>query len=118
MTAITTPGGASPVRVGDRPIAPFPSEYTLTYLNFGRVDMDGLDVGVSYRASPTATLWANYSWSRLVDLEDPGNDFNSDGRFEELSFNTPEQKGAAEVALDEVATAGLGVSASARWVQE
>jgi outer membrane receptor protein involved in Fe transport len=118
LTPITDPAtGSWPVSMGGAAVSGFPEQFVLTYLNFGRVKMTGLDIGLNYQFNRRASLWANYSYVTLQDVEDPGNDFNGDGRFDELSLNAPENKLSLGVGIEDLATPGLYAAASARWVQ-
>lgn len=119
LVPITDPAnGVYPIALGEHPLAPFPSQFVLTYRNFGRVNLNGLDLGLTYRFNDQTSAWLNYSHMHLVDLEDPANDFNGDGEYEELSLNAPENKASFGVAVTELLTNGLYGAVSGRWVEK
>jgi iron complex outermembrane receptor protein len=118
LTAITDfETGVSPIAWGDHPLDPWPSQVVLTYRNFGRVNLNGLDVGLAYQLTDRTSAWINYSYMHPVDLEDPANDFDRDGKFDEVSFNAPENKASFGIAVTDLLTTGLNGSFSGRWVQ-
>lgn len=119
LTPITDlANGIVPVKQGDVDIAPFPSQFVFTYRNFGRVNINGFDLGVNVQLSRSIGAWFNYSFVDPVDLEDEENDFNKDGKFEELSFNTPKHKFNAGFGINNLLTRGLYGSLSMRFVDE
>lgn len=89
-----------------------------TYINFGKVNTYGFDLGATYFVNPQLSLNFNYSYfDWAVDEENTENDFNNDGtvNFLDLLINAPNHK------------AGLGLNYSGkkffanafvRWVQE
>ncbi len=119
LTAITSFADPSnpvfPVKQGDVAI---PFEYVLTYRNFGRVNINGLELGVSYQIDPRVNVWFNYSYINPVDLEDPQNDFNKDGKFDELSFNTPKNKFNVGASFANLVGRGTYLSIAVRRVDE
>jgi outer membrane receptor protein involved in Fe transport len=104
--------------MGEHALEPFPSQFVVTYRNFGRVNLNGFDVGLNYQFNDRTSGWLNYSHMNLVDLEDPVNDFDGDGKFEELSFNAPENKASFGIAVTDLFTRGLFGALSGRWVEE
>jgi iron complex outermembrane receptor protein len=117
-TAITNPGaGVVPVTWGDSPIDLFPAQYVLSYRSFGKVRVDGIDVGLTYRFSDRVEGWTNYSHMNVVGLDDPANDFDEDGDFDELSFNSPENKATFGVRFSDLVASGLNVGVHGRWVE-
>jgi iron complex outermembrane receptor protein len=118
LTAITDPAtGVWPIQMGEHALEPFPSQYIVTYRNFGRVNLNGVDVGVNYQFNDRTSGWLNYSHMNLVDLEDPANDFDGDGKFEELSLNSPQNKASLGIAVTDLFTRGLFGAVSGRWVE-
>ena len=90
----------SPVaRRGDTPIGELipgsDGSFVLTYLNFGKVDTYGADLGINYFINDQNRLSFNYSYFGYdIDKDDPANDGNRDGLVLEtdLPLNTPENK--------------------------
>ncbi|MFQ5652435.1 MAG: TonB-dependent receptor plug domain-containing protein, partial [bacterium] len=116
LTAITDPTtGVAPVKMGDDDIAPFPSQFVLTYLNFGRVNMLGLDLGLNVQLSPRVSAWANYSF---IDPDKFDFSAEEEGRFQEIPFNTPKHKGLIGIGVNDLFAKGLYGSVSARFVDE
>jgi iron complex outermembrane receptor protein len=101
---------------------PLPSrpELVLTYLNFGKVNLIGFDLGLNYLLSANVGLWLNYSHVNPSGLGDEVNDLNRDGVVDpgELSFNTPENKYSLGLVLKDVLTKGTQASLSMRHVDE
>jgi iron complex outermembrane receptor protein len=99
-------------------------EYTLTYLNFGEVNVDGADVGLNYQLSRNLGFWVNYSYINPTDIKDnKKNDLNKNGtvdvtEFEALSFNTPKKKYNVGIALSNIFTKGTYASFSMRHVDK
>lgn len=109
---------------GDQPISEIggglvrPGDFVLTYLNFGKVETYGVDVGVNYYFNDNVNLVLNYSFFDFsLDEGDLKNDGNKNGKVDEndLAINTPKHK----------MSAGLGLSKSkyfgnvfVRWVDE
>ncbi|PTX44519.1 iron complex outermembrane receptor protein [Christiangramia gaetbulicola] len=90
----------SPVaRRGDTPIGDLipgsDGSFVLTYLNFGKVDTYGADLGINYFINDQNRLSFNYSYFGYdIDKNDPANDGNRDGLVldTDLPLNTPENK--------------------------
>ncbi|QYA24403.1 TonB-dependent receptor [Gramella sp. MT6] len=90
----------SPVaRRGDTPIGELipgsDGSFVLTYLNFGKVDTYGADLGINYFINDQNRLSFNYSYFGYdIDKDDPANDGNRDGLVldTDLPLNTPENK--------------------------
>ena len=77
------------------PGATGPSAFLLTYLNFGKVDTYGFDVGLNYYHTDDFRTSLNYSYfGRNLDTNDLANDGNLDGIVleTELPINTPTHK--------------------------
>lgn len=69
--------------------------FVLTYLNFGKVDTYGSDVGLNYYLDDRNRFAFNYSYFNFsLDENDPANDANRDGTVTrtDLPINTPEHK--------------------------
>ena len=88
---------------GDRPISDFQTlggAFVLTYLNFGKVNTYGIDLGLNYYFSNNINMAVNYSYFDFsLDEDDPKNDGNNDGVVDksDLSLNTPTHKGSVGV---------------------
>jgi len=66
-----------------------------TYINFGKVNTYGFDVGATYYLNPNLSANFNYSYfDYAVDEDDPENDFNNDGvvNFLDILVNAPTHK--------------------------
>ncbi|WP_117880189.1 TonB-dependent receptor [Aureibaculum luteum] len=77
------------------PGATGPSAFLLTYLNFGKVDTYGIDIGLNYYHTDAFRTSLNYSYfGRDLDKSDMDNDGNLDGVVldTELPINTPTNK--------------------------
>ncbi len=93
------------------------SPFILTYLNFGKVNTYGADIGLNYYFNKNLTFVFNYSYFNFsLDKTDMKNDGNGDGKVTntDLPINTPKNK------------LGFGVNASynkffgsifGRWVE-
>jgi iron complex outermembrane receptor protein len=74
---------------------PTGAAFLLTYLNFGKVNTYGADLGINYIANNHVTLSLNYSYFNYdIDENDPNNDGNQDGKVDvsDLPINTPKHK--------------------------
>lgn len=87
------------VRRGNTPIADVTpgaqGGFLLTYLNFGKVDTYGSDLGLNYYLNSRNRLAFNYSYFGYdLDENDPANDANRDGvvTSTDLPINTPKHK--------------------------
>ncbi len=93
------------------------SPFILTYLNFGKVNTYGADIGLNYYLNKNLTLVFNYSYFNFsLDKSDMNNDGNGDGKVTDtdMPINTPKNK------------LGFGVNASynrffgsvfGRWIE-
>jgi len=93
------------------------SPFILTYLNFGKVNTYGVDIGLNYYLNKNLTFVFNYSYFNFsLDKTDMKNDGNGDGKVTntDLPINTPKNK------------LGFGVNASynkffgsifGRWIE-
>lgn len=107
------------VSQGGVPLPPRP-EVVLTYLNFGKVNLTGFDLGLNYQLSGNVDLWLNYSYVNPSGLGDKVNDLNRDGVVDpgELSFNAPENKYSLGLVLQDVIKKGARAALSMRHVAE
>jgi iron complex outermembrane receptor protein len=74
---------------------PTGAAFLLTYLNFGKVNTYGADLGINVIANNEITLSLNYSYFNYdIDENDPNNDGNRDGKVNvsDLPINTPKHK--------------------------
>ncbi|MGM0532699.1 MAG: TonB-dependent receptor [Bacteroidota bacterium] len=94
-------GGPVVTKRGDQPIGELqggiaqPGDYVLTYLNYGKVNTYGFDLGFNYYINDDINISANYSYFNYsLDTNDLDNDANGDGEVEatDLPINTPENK--------------------------
>jgi outer membrane receptor for ferrienterochelin and colicins len=112
---------ANPVtQRGSEPIATYSSSpaFVLTYVNFGKVDTYGADVGLSVFVNDWINLGLNYSYFDFsLDKDDPLNDGNRDGTVTDtdLPINTPTHKATFAVNLSQQKWFG---SVFTRWVDE
>ncbi|RMI26225.1 MAG: TonB-dependent receptor [Calditrichaeota bacterium] len=121
---IAPPGGTVTHR-GDQPLSEIipgtpstGSPFVLTYLNFGKVNTFGADVGLNFYFNDHWNLTVNYSYFDFdMDENDPRNDGNRDGVVDvkDLPINTPTHK--ATVGLNYRQEKFFG-SVFARWVDE
>jgi len=51
-------------------IAEFPNELVLSYINFGKAKVDGIDIGAEYSITPNLTTKIAYSYAKYGDFED------------------------------------------------
>ncbi|HEX5044134.1 MAG TPA: TonB-dependent receptor [Candidatus Polarisedimenticolaceae bacterium] len=94
-----------------------------TYTNVGRVDTQGVDVGIQYFITPGLSVQASYSWFDFT-IVDPDVGSLSTGIPDEeeearqiadiLLPNTPEHKGSLAISLNRKR---WSVSLAGRWVQ-
>ncbi|MBZ9778949.1 TonB-dependent receptor [Psychroflexus sp. CAK8W] len=92
--------------------------FVLTYLNFGKVDTYGADLGLNYYLNDRNRLAFNYSYFDYdLDLNDSANDANRDGVVTktDLPINTPKHK--ANLGYYYTGDKFFG-SIFSRWVQE
>ena len=90
----------------------------LTYLNFGKVDTYGADLGINYYLNNKNRLAFNYSYFDFdLDKDDLANDANRDGTVTktDLPINTPKHK--ANLGYYFTGDKFFG-SVFGRWVQE
>lgn len=109
---------------GDTPMEEVQSGYAAynglvaTYINFGKVNTYGFDLGATYYFSPQFSANLNYSFfDYSVDEDDKENDFNNDGvvNFLDILVNAPTHK--IGFGLNYSGEKFFG-SIFARWVQE
>ncbi len=94
------------------------SAFVLTYLNFGKVETYGVDVGINYYFNSSLNLVLNYSYFDFsLDKSDLKNDGNKNGRVDEndLAINTPTHKISAGLGLSKQKYFG---NVFLRWVDE
>lgn len=92
--------------------------FVLTYLNFGKVDTYGADLGLNYYLNDRNRLAFNYSYfDYTLDENDLANDANRDGVVTQtdLPINTPKHK--ANLGYYYTGDKFFG-SIFSRWVQE
>jgi outer membrane receptor protein involved in Fe transport len=88
-----------------------------TYTNVGRVDTQGVDVGVQYFVTSSLNVQASYSWFDF-EIVDPSVKTGSAEELKDIEAillpNSPEHKGSVAVTYNRKR---WGVSVGARWVQ-
>lgn len=108
---------------GDTPIEEVQSGFAawnglvLSYVNFGKVNTYGFDLGATYYFTPQLSGTFNYSYfDYSVDEDDMENDFNGDGvvNFLDILVNAPTHKAGA--GLNYSGDKWFG-SVFGRWVQ-
>ncbi|MEZ4948960.1 MAG: TonB-dependent receptor [Saprospiraceae bacterium] len=87
-----------------------------TYVNFGRVNTYGLDLGLTYYFTPKLSAFLNYSYFDYSVEDNEENDFNNDGivDFLDVLVNAPTHKGGIGINYSSPKWFG---SAFGRWVQ-
>jgi outer membrane receptor protein involved in Fe transport len=90
-------------------------QITLTYLNLGKARIEGIDMGLRYLLTPTATLSGTMSNQKLKDVQTPTN-FTQATRDEATAFNSPTFKWALGADLDALAGVPLHTGINARHV--
>ncbi len=94
------------------------SAFVLTYLNFGKVNTYGFDLGLNYYLNGYVNLVLNYSFFDFdLDKNDLKNDGNKNGKVDEndLAINTPKHKMSAGLGLSRAKYFG---NLFVRWVDE
>lgn len=89
----------------------------LTFFNYGKAKVYGLDVGVNYFIAPSVQLDLKYSW---LNAEFEENDANRDGQItqDEKSINAPNHRGIAILKLEDLLKDRLALSLGTRIVQQ
>lgn len=123
LSPVTVVGVAT--QRGDQPMSEVQDAYGVygglvaTYINFGKIDTYGFDLGLNYRFNNKFNLDFNYSYFDYAVDEDnlEENDFNNDGEVNKLDVlvNAPTHK--AGLGLNYSDTKWFG-TVFARWVQE
>ncbi|PTX41482.1 iron complex outermembrane receptor protein [Christiangramia gaetbulicola] len=88
-----------------------------TFFNYGKAQVYGLDLGISYYITPSVNLALKYSW---LNAEFEENDANKDGQISdnEKSLNAPNHRGVAQLTVEDLLKERLSLSLGARMVQE
>ena len=117
---ISPKGSPAVTHRGDRPITDFASSGTdiFTYINYGKVNTYGVDVGLNYYFTEKYSITLNYSFfDYAVDRNDPKNDVNNDDivNSNDIAINTPKNKisSAFNARFNK-----FNGSLFARWVQK
>ena len=104
---------------GDAPIADFQSlgGLVFSYINFGKFETYGFDIGLNYLLSKNFTLDFNYSYFDYpIDENELENDFNGDGTVNKLDLLVNAPKNKARLGLRMTQDKMFG-SLSFRWVE-
>ncbi|MEJ1242190.1 TonB-dependent receptor [Chryseolinea sp. T2] len=120
VVSITTIGGPAITHRGDQPIEDFvpPKTPISSYINYGRANTYGLDIGLNYYLTDHYSLTLNYSFFEyIIDRSDANNDANKDGivNSQDIAPNTPENKISAAFNVKHNKFYG---SLFARWIQK
>ncbi len=94
------------------------SAFVLTYVNFGKVNTYGFDLGLNYYFNTAVNVAVNYSFFDFeLDNSDLKNDGNKNGKVDQndLAINTPKHKGSVALNLSQSKYFG---SVFVRWVDE
>lgn len=109
---------------GDTPIEDVQSAFGVygglvaTYVNFGKFNTYGFDIGLNYLLSKNLTLDFNYSYFDYpIDEDDLENDFDGDGTVTKLDVlvNAPKNKASLGLRLNKDKLFG---NVFLRWVEE
>lgn len=89
----------------------------LTFFNYGKAKVYGLDAGVNVTVLPSVELALKYSW---LNAEFDENDANKDGVItqDEKSINAPNHRGVAMITVQNLCKERLTLSLGARVVQK
>lgn len=89
----------------------------LTFFNYGKARVYGLDIGMSYALFPSVLLEFKYSW---LDGKFEENDANRDGVIteDEKSLNAPNHRGVALLTVDNLFKQRLALTLATRFVQK
>ena len=111
-------GGVLVTHRGNQPIEEIGlSSFVLTYLNFGKVNTFGFDLGLSYYFTDNLNINVNYSYFDYdLDQNDPLNDGNRDGKVTstDLPINSPKNKFSVGLNMSKNKYFG---NIFGRWVQ-
>ncbi len=122
LSPVTVVGVAT--KRGDTPIEEVQSAYGVykglvaTYVNFGKFNTYGFDLGANYYFTDALSIGATYSYfGYSIDENNLENDFDKDGKVTQLDLlvNAPTHKGTA--SLNYMGERFFG-SIFSRWVQE
>ncbi|WP_026135717.1 TonB-dependent receptor [Nafulsella turpanensis] len=122
LSPVTVIGVAA--KRGDQPISEVQSAYAIynglvaTYVNFGKFNTYGFDLGLNYFFTDDWSMGATYSYFGYgIDENNLENDFDKDGKVTPLDLlvNAPKHKGTA--SLNYMGDKFFG-SIFSRWVQE
>ncbi|THD66720.1 TonB-dependent receptor [Robertkochia marina] len=89
----------------------------LSFFNYGKANVYGLDLGVNYTLLPWVQLAVKYSW---IDGAFEENDANRDGVISpnEKSLNAPNHRGMAILTVEDLLKKRLNLSFGARIVEK
>ncbi|HEX2778357.1 MAG TPA: TonB-dependent receptor [Gemmatimonadaceae bacterium] len=90
-------------------------QFTLTYLNLGKARIDGVDVGLRYALSPSATLSGTTSWQHLKDVQAQSR-LPAAAIAEATAFNSPTFKWTAGVDVADVGGSPVSLGFTGRHV--
>jgi outer membrane receptor for ferrienterochelin and colicins len=123
LSPVTFLPGMIATHRGDQPMSEVQDAYAaynglvLSYINFGRFNTYGYDLGVNYFFTDALSFSANYSYfDYAIDENNLENDFNNDGKVTELDVLVNAPKHKASGALNYQSKKIFG-SLFSRWVQ-
>lgn len=89
----------------------------LTFFNYGKATVYGLDIGINYEIIPSVFLELKYSW---LDGKFEENDANRDGTItqDEKSINAPNHRGIALLTIEDLFKDRLTLTFGSRHVQK
>lgn len=118
--------GSNVVKIGDQDLQQ--TEFTSTYVNFGEVNIQGLDLGLNIKLTNNISVNGSYSFIEARDLfpspsDTAGgkiwrNDVDRDGDVDELSFNAPENKYNFGITINDFIRRGTFASLTVRHLDE
>ena len=87
-------------------------EITLSYINFGRVDMQGFDVGFQYVITPKLTAGINYSYAEINEFADVPTIISTVPQF-----NAPNRRWNGNIRFVDWLTSGTFAELTYRYVE-
>jgi outer membrane receptor for ferrienterochelin and colicins len=122
LSPVTVIGVAS--HRGNQPVSEVQSAYGIykglvaTYVNFGKFNTYGMDLGLNYYFTDALSVFANYSYfGYAINEKNLENDFDKDGKVTQLDLlvNSPNNKASGGINY-----VGKKITASifSRWVQK
>ncbi len=98
-----------------------PSVPLLTYLNFGNIKINGIDVAITYPISNKLNIFANYSFvdrSNFDKVKEDGLNSADSTFYQGFYFNTPTDKWTIGIRGNDIFLKGFDINAHLRHVAE